>query len=67
MIRGAGSLAIDDEPKGDTNKEAVAKPAKRKRDSQRDANVGNALRSVYSQAVNETVPDEFMDLLRKLD
>jgi len=32
----------------------------------RDANVGNALRSVYQQTVNEDVPPEFLDLLGKL-
>lgn len=32
----------------------------------RDANVGGALRSVYDETVNEDVPPEFLDLLRKL-
>jgi len=32
----------------------------------REGNVGNALRSVYQQTVNEDVPPEFLDLLGKL-
>ncbi len=32
-----------------------------------DAAVGEALRSVYQKAVEERVPDEFLDLLGKLD
>lgn len=31
-----------------------------------DGSVGNALRSVYQQTVNEDVPREFLDLLGKL-
>jgi hypothetical protein len=33
----------------------------------RDANLGTALRSVYSQTVDEPIPPEFLDLLNKLD
>lgn len=29
--------------------------------------MGSALRSVYQQTVDETVPDEFLSLLGKLD
>lgn len=68
-IRGAGSLTgKDDQSVGSAKDTPVTKPAKRKRaDSVRDANVGAALRSVYTQTVNEEIPDEFLDLLRKLD
>jgi hypothetical protein len=31
-----------------------------------EGSVGNALRSVYQQTVNEEVPSEFLDLLGKL-
>lgn len=31
-----------------------------------DTDVGNALRSVYQQTVDETIPPEMMDLLKKL-
>lgn len=33
----------------------------------KDEAVGSALRSVYHNAVSEPVPDEMLDLLRKLD
>ena len=44
------------------------KPAARKPASKsNDAALGTALRSVYQQTVEEKVPDEFLDLLGKLD
>ena len=30
-------------------------------------NVGDALRQAYDEAVRETVPDDLLDLLKKLD
>ena len=33
----------------------------------KDEAVGSALRSVYHSAVGEPIPDEMLDLLRKLD
>lgn len=30
-------------------------------------NVGDALRQAYDEAVNEAVPDDLLDLLKKLD
>ncbi|TKD51374.1 NepR family anti-sigma factor [Sphingomonas baiyangensis] len=30
-------------------------------------NVGDALRAVYREAVDESIPDELLDLLKKLD
>lgn len=41
--------------------------ARRKPKQANDAAVGEALRSVYQKAVEEQVPDEFLDLLGKLD
>lgn len=32
-----------------------------------DETTGTALRSVYDSTVNEPVPDQMLDLLRKLD
>ena len=32
----------------------------------KDKNVGEALRRVYDDAVDEAIPDEMLDLLRKL-
>jgi hypothetical protein len=40
------------------------KPAKETQT--KDKNVGDALRAVYRQAVEEQVPDELLDLLKKL-
>jgi hypothetical protein len=67
-FRGVGQLAKNDEQSGGNPEgSASTKAAKRKRDTARDASVGAALRSVYSQTVDESVPSEFMDLLSKLD
>jgi hypothetical protein len=33
----------------------------------RERNVGDALRAVYREAVSEEIPDEMLDLLKKLD
>jgi hypothetical protein len=62
-------LAVDD-------KKSVSRPDKPARSATignkankgvlRDVSVGGALRSVYDETVNEDVPPEFMDLLRKL-
>jgi len=67
-FRGVGRLAKDDLSVSPANDAGGSKPVRRrKRDSARDADVGMALRSVYSRTVDEAVPDEFMDLLSKLD
>lgn len=66
-FRGAGRLAQKDQTQAPAN-DGGSKPAKRKRgEAARDASVGAALRSVYSQTVDEAIPDEFLDLLSKLD
>ena len=47
-----------------------APPSKRPKsgsDRGGDANVGEALRAVYRDAVAETIPNEMLDLLNKLD
>jgi len=68
MFRGAGRLAQKDTSQAPANDIAASKPAKRRRsETARDTNVGAALRSVYSQTVDEPVPNEFLDLLSKLD
>ena len=50
-------------PKGDKA------PSRRNRRASREPNeaVGAALRSVYQKAASENVPDDLLDLLRKLD
>ncbi|WP_086400466.1 NepR family anti-sigma factor [Rhizorhabdus wittichii] len=68
QVRGVGRLANQeqsDEPANDTGGGKAAR--KRKSDPVRDASVGAALRSVYSQTVDEAIPAEFLDLLNKLD
>ena len=35
--------------------------------SERDREMGDALRSAYDRTVQESVPDEMLDLLSKLD
>ncbi len=68
QVRGVGRLANQDQSGGPANDTAGGKAArKRKGDPVRDASVGAALRSVYSQTVDEAIPTEFLDLLNKLD
>ena len=68
QIRGPSRLARKEQsgaPKGDKSE---SKPTgRRRKDSGRDASMGDALRSVYSQAVDEAIPSEFLDLLNKLN
>jgi len=55
-----------------TNKEAKgkARPDRvsniKKRPGKSSAHVGDALRTVYQQAVDEEIPKEFLDILGKL-
>jgi hypothetical protein len=52
-----------------SNKAEDKKPPVRtgaKKEEKPDANVGDALRAVYQDAISENVPDEMLDLLRKL-
>lgn len=68
QLRGSSRLVKQeqsDKPANDIGSGKVAK--KRKGEPSRDASVGVALRSVYSQTVDEAIPSEFLDLLNKLD
>ena len=47
------------------DKPPVQEGSKRKDDGA-NGNVGDALRAVYQDAISESVPDEMLDLLRKL-
>lgn len=68
QLRGVGRLAKHEQSGKPANDIGGGKPAKkRKGDPARDASVGAALRSVYSQTVDEAIPNEFLDLLNKLD
>ena len=69
-IEGTGVLAGNDRKRGASRIQLPegADTASRKISGRsRDANIGNALRSIYNEAVKEDVPDEFLDLLSKLD
>ena len=44
-----------------------ARPKSQADQTQRDVAMGAALRTVYQKTVEESVPDEFLDLLSKLD
>ena len=48
-----------------TRKKTTNKPAKLGRDVQ--ARLGQQLRSMYDEVVNQGVPDRFTDLLNRLD
>lgn len=43
------------------------KPSRSGAAPQADRNIGDALRRVYQDAASEDVPDDLLDLLRKLD
>lgn len=57
----ASTATASDPPDGDGEPGA----ADRGRDGQ--GNVGDALRSIYQQTIEENVPDEMLDLLGRLD
>jgi hypothetical protein len=52
---------------GEDRSEKTPKTSQPTQGSGKDRAVGDALRTVYRTAVEETVPDEMLDLLRKLD
>lgn len=45
---------------------AGEQPAEKKNRKQRSGDIGRALRSVYDDTVREDVPNDFLDLLGKL-
>ena len=46
----------------------MKKPTKQKGGTDKPSrNVGDALRQAYDEAVREAVPDDLLDLLKKLD
>jgi hypothetical protein len=72
---GTGVLAVEDNKKAASQSDEPARTSQRgtsksgsrqRAGATRDGTVGNALRSVYQQTVNEDVPPEFLDLLGKL-
>jgi hypothetical protein len=68
LRRGAFGLTADNTPKvaaSGKSETGGSKRAKAARGS--DPHISNALRSAYEEAVRESVPDEFLDLLGKLN
>jgi len=67
-----GNDSLSDSKLGDSGGSKVSKKSmaiKRpiKPRGKRGADVGRALRSVYDETLREEVPDDFLDLLGKLD
>lgn len=66
-LKGTGILAADDEDKKVPTDSGTSRGARPKKGSERDGNVGNALRSVWQQTVSEDIPSDMLDLLGKLN
>lgn len=65
VYEGAGVLAASRKQVKDKDR-AQRPPTKKSRDKTQQGHVGEALRSIYQQTVDEEVPDEFLDILGKL-
>ena len=63
---GAGARASERSLSEGTRPHPPARPDPSESESLGDTEVGNALRSVYQQTVDEAIPPEMMDLLKKL-
>lgn len=57
----------DDKNKATPTHGAKQTPRKSGATPQSDRNIGDALRRVYQDAAGEDIPDDLLDLLRKLD
>ena len=65
MTRGRTVLAASKRENKDQDR--IQRPVTKKaRDKTQQGHVGEALRSIYQQTVNEEIPDEFLDILGKL-
>ncbi len=62
---GNGELVAKEERDG-VARAATQRPKRPAGDAASGGNVGNALRSVYDETVNEVIPNEMLDLLGKL-
>jgi hypothetical protein len=63
---GTGARASERPLSEGTRPRRPTRPDASESDALGDTEVGNALRSVYQQTVDETIPPEMMDLLKKL-
>jgi hypothetical protein len=61
----SGKQKVDSERTASRQCEDENRPEKKNR-KQRTGDIGRALRSVYDDTVREEVPNDFMDLLGKL-
>lgn len=64
--KGKGTLATTDTRKKDAKSDRPSSKTRRGRDKGSQGHVGDALRSVYQQTVDEAVPQDFLDMLDKL-
>ena len=67
-VRARGDERLSGTSRGDgsaSGKPAAAAPPRPRKD--KASPVGRALRTVYDDTLREAVPDDFMDLLKKLD
>lgn len=66
-VPGEGDERLSGSKTGDGRDSGRAAAARKAPRRDKATPVGRALRSVYDDTLRETVPDDFMDLLRKLD
>ena len=71
--RGA-TETMDKDPKHQANDEAEVESGSARKKASRsrplrneEANIGTALRAVYQRTVEENIPQEMLDLLKRLD
>ncbi|MDR6851439.1 hypothetical protein J2Y54_000932 [Sphingomonas sp. BE123] len=60
-------FSADDKSKPPPRGNGEPSPGQRGAAPQGERNIGDALRRVYQDAASEDVPDDLLDLLRKLD
>ena len=65
-LKGDERLSGTSKANGERGRAGSNSPTSKMRKDRRGT-VGRALRSVYDDTLREEVPDDFMDLLRKLD
>lgn len=62
-MMGAHGLVAEKKGRGGTG----ARTPRKKRPDGPETHIGSALRTAYEETVRESVPDEFLDLLGKLN
>ena len=64
---GKGSASAPAEPRTKTRAKTATASNKRGNAGKEDGHVSQALRTVYQRAIDEDIPSEMLDLLKKLD